>query len=115
MYMPYTVYKKGGIRVRNYCGAEPARDLEPPPLVPTVGRGDRAPASNAAAGGIQAPAGAARSRFRRIHSGRTAASVPAETGAPAGGRCLAGSVPPVLVGSRGRARTTPRPHGSPGG
>jgi transposase InsO family protein len=31
------VYKRGGICFRNYCGAEPPRDIEVAGLVPTVG------------------------------------------------------------------------------
>src|SRR5262245_31568756 len=45
-----------------------------------------------------------------MHGGRTAPSLPAEARAASGGRCLAGSVPPVLVGSRGCSRTPPRQH-----
>jgi uncharacterized protein YndB with AHSA1/START domain len=41
-----------------------------------------------------------------------APSLPAETGTTAGGGCLAGSVPPVLVRSRRCARTPPRPPGA---
>src|SRR5882724_10952758 len=108
------VYKKSGICVRSHCGAEPPRDIEPPGLVPTVGGRDRASAWYAAAGRVQAPARAARGRFRRIHGGCTAPSLPAETGTTSGDRRLAGSVPPVLVCSRGCSRTPPRPHGSHG-
>src|SRR5260221_8595237 len=105
------VYQERGICVRNHCGAEPPRDTEPPGLVPTVGGRDRASASYAAANRVQAPASAARGRFRGIHRGRTAPSLPAEARTAAGGRCLAGSVPSVLVRSRGYSRTPPRPHG----
>src|SRR5260370_14092849 len=106
------VYKESGICVRSHCGAEPTRDIEPPGLVPTVGGRDRASAWYAAAGRLQAPARAARGRFRRIHGGCTAPSLPAEIGTTSGDRRLAGSVPPVLVRSRGCSRTPPRPHGS---
>src|SRR6266481_693047 len=106
------VYTKHGIGVRNHCGAEPPRDIEPPGLVTTVGGRDRAPASYAAADGVKAPARAARGRFRRIHRGRTAPSLPAEARTTSGGGCLAGSVPSVLVRSRRCSRTPPRPHGS---
>src|SRR5437773_2078189 len=106
------VYEENGIGVRNHCGAEPPRDIEPPGLVPTVGWADRASASYAAADRVKAPASAARGRLRGIHGGRTAPSLPAEAGTASGAGCLAGSVPPVLVRSRGRARTPPRPHGS---
>src|SRR2546428_6903878 len=106
------VYQENGICVRNYCGAEPPRDIEPPGLVPTVGGRDRASASYAAADRVKAPASAARGRFRGIHGGRTAPSLPTETWTTSGGRCLAGSVPPVLVRSRRCSRTSPRPHGS---
>src|SRR6202023_3040999 len=106
------VYKESGVCVRSHCGAEPPRDIEPPGLVPTVGGRDRASAWYAAAGRVQAPARAARGRFRRIHGGCAAPSLPAETGTASGARRLAGSVPPVLVRSRGCSRTPPRPHGS---
>src|SRR5436190_8261445 len=106
------VNQESGICVRNHCGAEPPRDIEPPGLVPTVGGRDRASASYAAADRVKAPARAARGRFRGIHGGRTAPSLPAEAGTVSGGGCLAGSVPPVLVRSRGCSRTPPRPHGS---
>src|SRR6202011_3328138 len=102
------------ICLRNHCGAEPPRDTEPPGLVPTVGGRDGASAWYAAAVRVQAPACAARGRFRRIHGGCTAPSLPAETGTTSGGGCLAGSVPSVLVRSRGCSRTPPRPHGSHG-
>src|SRR5438552_5179881 len=106
------VYEENGIGVRNHCGAEPPRDIEPPGLVPTVGGRDRASASYAAADRVKAPARAARVRFRGIHGGRTAPHLPTDSGTTPGGRCLAGSVPPVLVRSRGCSRTPPRPHGS---
>src|SRR5439155_3463195 len=106
------VYQERGICVRSHCGAEPPRDIEPPGLVTTVGGRDRASASYAAADRVKAPASAARGRFRGIHGGRTAPSLPAEAGTASGGGCLAGSVPPVLVRSRGCSRTPPRPHGS---
>src|SRR5438445_2053563 len=106
------VYQERGICVRNHCGAEPPRDIETPGLVPTVGGTDRASAAYAAADRVKAPASGARVRFRAIHGGRTAPSLPTETGTTSGGRCLAGSVPPVLVRSRGCSRTPPRPHGS---
>src|SRR5215831_15156103 len=106
------VYEEGGICVRNHCGAEPPRDLEPSRLLTTVGWRDRASASYAAANRVKAPASAARGRFRGIHGGRTAPSLPAETRTASGGGCLAGSVPSLLVRSRRCARTLPRPHGS---
>src|SRR5213080_179600 len=105
------VYEENGIGVRNHCGAEPPRDIEPPGLVPTVGGRDRASASYAAADRVKAPARAARGRFRGIHGGRTAPSLPAEARTASGGGCLAGSVPSVLVRSRRCSRTPPRPHG----
>src|SRR3989454_2947766 len=80
-----------GICVRNHCGAEPPRDPAPPGLVPTVGGRDRAPTADAAAHGLQAPARAARGRFRGIHGGRTAPALPLEARAPAGVGCLARS------------------------
>src|SRR5437762_10024893 len=106
------VYEERGIGVRNHCGAEPPRDTEPPGLVPAVGGRDRASTSYAAADRVKAPASAARGRFRGIHGGRTAPSLPAEARTISGGGCLAGSVPPVLVRSRRCSRTPPRPHGS---
>src|SRR5467141_1050324 len=106
------VYEENGICVRNHCGAEPPRDTEPPGLVTTVGGRDRASASYAAADRVKAPASAARGRFRGVHGGRTAASLPAEARTTSGGGCLAGSVPSVLVRSRRCSRTPPRPHGS---
>src|ERR1700682_3944561 len=78
-YMLYGVYEESGICFRNHCGAEPPRDIEPPGLVTTVGWRDRASTSYAAADRVKAPASAARGRFRRIHGGRTAPSLPAET------------------------------------
>src|SRR5437867_7840179 len=106
------VYQERGICVRNHCGAEPPRDIGPPGLVTTVGGRDRASAAYAAADRVQAPASAARGRFRGIHGGRTAPSLPAEARTASGGRCLAGSVPSALVRSRRCSRTPPRPHGS---
>src|SRR5437763_13757420 len=106
------VYEESGICVRNHCGAEPPRDIEPPGLVATVGRRNRASASYAPAGRVKALASAARGRFRGIHGGRAAPSLPAETGTTSGGGCLAVSVPPVLVRSRRCSRTPSRSHGS---
>src|SRR5215472_11723321 len=106
------VYKDCGICVRSHCGAEPPRDIEPPGLVTTVSWRDRASASHAAADRVQAPASAAGGRFRGIHCGRTAPSLPAQTGTASGGGCLAVSLSPLLVRSRGCSRTAPRPHGS---
>ena len=111
-YIPIRVYTERGIRIRNYCRAQPPRDLGPPGLVPAVGGRDRAPASYAAADRIKAPARAARGWFCRIQSGCTAPSLPAEAGTLSGVRCLAGPVPPVLVRSYRCPRTPPRPHAS---
>src|SRR6516164_7832809 len=105
--MLYGVYQEGGICVRNHCGTEPPRDIEPPGLVPAVGGRDRASASYAAADRVEAPASAARGRFRGIHGGRAAPSLPAETSTPSEGGRLAGSVPPILVRSRGCSRAPP--------
>src|SRR5438552_4404662 len=102
---------RDGICVRNHRGAEPPRDPAPPGLVPTVGGRDRAPPADAAAHGLQAPARAARGRFRGIHGGRTAPALPLEARTPPGGGCLAGAVPPALVRACGCARAPPRPHG----
>src|SRR5690242_18455591 len=110
-YMLFGVYEENGIPLRNHCGAEPPRDTQPSGLVTTVGWRDRASASYAAADRIKAPARAPRGRFRGIHSGRTAPSLPAETRTISRGGCLAGSVPPVLVRSCRRSRTPPRPPG----
>src|SRR6266478_2682793 len=109
--MLWGVYEEHGICIRNHCGAEPPRDIEPAGLVTTVSGRDRASAWYAAADRVQAPASAARGRFRGIHGGRTAPSLPAETRTIPGGGCLAGAVSPVLVPSRGCSGTTPRPHG----
>src|SRR6202011_2086952 len=111
-YMLCGVYQENGICLRNHCGAEPPRDIEPPGLVTTVGWRDRASTSYAAADRVKAPARAARGRFRGIHGGRAAPSLPAETRAISGVRCLAGAVPAVLGRPRGCSRTPPRPYGS---
>src|SRR5438552_6289496 len=105
------VYIGHGIRVRNHCGTEPPRDTGPPGLGTTVGWRNRASASYVAADRVKAPARAAGGRFRGVHGGRTAASLPAETRAVSGVRCLAGPVPKVLVRSCGCSRAPPRPHG----
>src|SRR5262245_30859161 len=110
--MPIRVYTERGIRIRNHCRAEPARDIEPAGSIPAVGGRDRASASYDAADRVQAPARAARGGFRGINRGRTAPSLPAEAGTVSGGGYLAGPVPPVLVGPRGCSGTPPRPHGS---
>src|ERR1700688_1988076 len=105
------VYQENGICVRNPCGAEPPRDIEPAGLVPTVGGRDRASTSYGAADCVKAPARAARGRFCGIHGGRTAPSLPAETRTTAAGGCLARSVPSVLVRSPRCSGTPPRPDG----
>src|ERR1700674_5573983 len=110
--MLYGVYTVSGICIRNHRGAESPRDIEPSGLVTTVGGRDRASASYAAADRVKASASAARGRFRGIHGGRPAPSLPAETWATSGGRCLAGSVPSVLVRSRRCSRAPPGRHGS---
>src|SRR5258706_4821414 len=110
--MPDSVYSAYGIGVRNHRGAEPPRDPEPSGPVAEVGRGDRAPAPDAAADGVEASAGAARRRLRGIDSRRAAASLPAQSGASSGGRRVARSVSPVLVRARRCSRTLPRPLGS---
>src|SRR5262249_3913567 len=106
----YTIRR--GICIRNHCGAEPPRNIEPPGFVTAVGWRDRASASYTAADRVKAPASAARGWFRGIHGGRAAPSIPAEARTASGGGGLAGSVPPVLVHSPGCSRTPPRPHGS---
>src|SRR6185437_284793 len=106
--MPCGVYQGNGI-LRNHCGAEPPRDTEPPGLVTAVGWRDRASASYDAADRVKAPARAARSRFRGVHRGRTAPSLPTETRTVSGAGCLVGSVPSILVRARGCSRTAPRP------
>lgn len=111
-YMPSGVYKESGFCFRSHRRAEPPRHIEPPGLIAALGRRDRTSASYAAAGRVQAPASPAGCRFRGIHGGCTAPSLPAETGTAAGTRCLAGSVPPILVRPRRCPRTPPRPHGS---
>src|SRR5262245_16129730 len=112
--MLFRVYTENGICVRNHCGAEPARHLEPVGLVGAVGGRDRASSSHAAADGLKAPAGTARGRFRGVYSGRTAPSLSPETETISGVGLLAGSVSSRLVRSRGCSRTPPRPHGSIG-
>src|SRR5262245_5230227 len=77
-HMLFNVYKENAICVRNHCGAEPPRDIEPPGLVRTVGGRDRASTSYATADSVKALASPARGRFRGIHGGRTAPSLPAE-------------------------------------
>src|SRR5262249_15887466 len=109
--MQFTVYTERGIRVRDYCGAEPKGDFEPAGFGRTVGWRVRAPVSYGAGDGVQAPAGAPRGRFRRIHGGRTAPSLPAEARTTRGSGCVAGSLPPILVRPCGCSRTPPRPHG----
>src|SRR5580692_4920667 len=111
--MPRDVYRKSGICIRNHCGAEPPRDIESSGLLAAVGWRDRASSSYVAADRVKAPARAARGRFRRIHGGRTAPSLPAQTRTTSGGGYVVGSVPPVLVRSRRCSRTLPRPHGGP--
>src|SRR5258705_11756475 len=78
-HIPCGVYQEVGICVRNYCGAEPPRDIEPPGLVRTVGWRHRASTGYVAADSVKAPARPARGRFRGIHGGRTASSLPTET------------------------------------
>src|SRR6266851_9285339 len=113
-YMLCEVYKKSGICIRNHCGAEPPRDIEPPGLVTTVGWRDRASTWYAAADRVKTPAIAARGRFRGIRGGRAAPSLPAEARTTSGAGCLAGAVSPVLVRSRGCSGTPSRPNGSIG-
>jgi hypothetical protein len=106
------VYQESGICVRNHCGAQPPRDIEPPGLVTTVRWRARTSTSDAAAHGVKTPAGAARGRFRGIHGGRATPSLPAETCAASGSGCLVGAVPPILVRSRRCSRTPSGPHES---
>src|SRR5579864_5424358 len=110
--MLYGVYKERGIRIRNYCRAEPPRHTGPAGLLTTVGGRDRASAAYVAADRVQTSAGAARGRFRGIHGGRTTPPLPAETRTVSGDGHLAGPVPPVLVRLRGCSRTPPRSHGA---
>src|SRR5579872_7147066 len=110
--MPSGVYYKRGIRVRDYRGAEPPGDIEPPGRVTTVGWRDRASASYAAADCVQAPASPTRCRFCGVDGGRTAPSVPSETRTTSGDRRLAGSLPAILVRARGRSRTPLGPNGA---
>ena len=85
-YILFRVYKERGICLRNYCGAEPARDIEPSGVVGTVGGRDRAPASYGAADCVKASACVTRCRFRGIDGGRAAAALPAETWTTSGDR-----------------------------
>src|SRR6516165_4240441 len=75
--LKYTIER--GICFRNHCGAESPRDIERSGLVTTVSWRDRAATSSAAADRFKAPARIARGRFRRVHGGCTAPSLPAET------------------------------------
>src|SRR5262249_39794749 len=109
---PIEYIRDHGICLRNRCRAEPACDPEPPRLVRAVGRRDRTSASYVAADRVKAPASAARGGFRGIHGGRPAPAFPADPCPASAAGCLAGSVPAVLVRSRGCARTPPRPHAS---
>src|SRR4030095_15703792 len=111
-YMRRAVYQKCGICVRNYRGAEPPRDLAPAGFVRTIRGRDRAPTADAAADRVKTPARAARGRLCGIHRGRTTASLSSEARTVSRGRGLVGSVPSILVGSSGCARTPSRPHGS---
>src|SRR5208283_1773831 len=106
-YIPFGVYEESGNCIRNHCGAEPARDIESAGLFATVGWRDRASTSYAAADRVKAPARAARCRLRGIHGGRAAPSLPAQARTASGVGCLAGSVPPAMVRSRGCSRTPP--------
>src|ERR1700684_1356242 len=106
--MLYGGYNAYGICIRNHRRAESPRDIEPSGLVATVGGRDRASAPHAAADRIEAPAGAARGRLRRIQGGRAAPFLPAETQTTSGDRCLARSVPAVLVRSHRCSRAPPR-------
>ena len=76
-YMPFGVYNRHGICLRNHCGAKPAGDLEPAGLGGAVRRRDRASTSHVAANRVEALASAARIRFRGIDGGCTAPSLPA--------------------------------------
>src|SRR5580658_345245 len=78
-YMLYAGYYEHGIRLRNHCGAESPRDIGSAGLGGTVGGGDRASTSHAAAHRVQAPPSAARRRFRGVYGGRTTPPLPAET------------------------------------
>src|SRR5215469_2137110 len=100
-----------GIGIRNHCRAKPPCDIGPAGVVATVRGRDRASTSNVAADRVEAPARAARGRFRGGHRGRTAPSLPAKTRTISGVGCLAGSVPPLLVGSHRCSRTASQPHG----
>ena len=111
-YIQREVYNGRAICLRNHCRAEPPRDPQPPGLVTTVGWGYRTSAPDAAADRVEAPASPARGRLRGIHGGCPAPFLPAEAGIAAGGGCLAGSIPPVVVRSRRCSRTPPRSHGA---
>src|SRR5437588_12214879 len=99
-HMPCGVYQESGICVRNHCGAEPPREIEPPGLVTTVGWRDRASASYASADRVKAPASAARGRFRGIFFFHTAPTPPTYTLSLHDALPISGSVPSVLVRSR---------------
>src|SRR5689334_6351749 len=111
-HMPILEYTSHGIRVRRPRRAEPPSAAEPAGHVRADGRRARAPARHAAALGVQAPPRAARRGLRRV-AGRGATSrlsTPARTAGRA--RDVARPVPPLLVGTRGRARASFGSHGS---
>src|ERR1700761_4297955 len=108
------VYRESGICIRDYCGAEPTRDIELAGFVRAVGRRDRAATSDVAADSVKAFARAAGGWLCGIDRGRTATSLSVATGTISGGGCVARSVSAVLVRSRRCSRTPSGPHGSVG-
>src|SRR5437899_12637624 len=95
------VYKRNGICIRNHCGAEPSRHIEPPGLVRTVGRRDRVSTWYAADDRVKASASAARGRSRGIHAGRTPPALHAKTRTTSGGGYVAVAVHSALARARG--------------
>src|SRR6202022_2718440 len=73
------VYTCHGICLWHHRGTEPSRHPEPPCFLGAVRQRDRAPTSDAAALGLQAPQGAPRGRLCGGASGRAAARLPDQT------------------------------------
>src|SRR4051794_36456448 len=100
-----------GVIVRDRRGAQQAGHLEPAALVRAVRWRDRAGASTVAAVRLQAPARPARGGVRGATNRSTAAPVSTATGAADGGRCVACSLPALLVKVRRCPGATPRQDG----
>src|SRR6185369_17095794 len=88
-YILHRVYTESGLAIRNHCGAQPPRDIEPVGLLGTVGRRDRASTSYVAADCVKAPARVARRRVRRILGRCAAPSLPPEAWTTSRAGCVA--------------------------